>query len=61
MKDVNRIYECGLDFGHSEIMRKGLLGGNNDLSKGMEAKEQILQFGLDNTMDNGLGLDQKGS
>lgn len=42
-------------------MRKGLLGGNNDLSKGMEAKEQILRFGLDNTMDNGLGPEQKGS
>lgn len=47
MKDMNRICEFGLDFGHSEIMRKSILGGNNDVSKEMEAKEQIFRFGLD--------------
>lgn len=60
MKDINRI--CGFGFNLAfEIMREGILGGHNDLNKGMEAKEQIFRFELDNIMDNGLGPDQKGS
>lgn len=39
----------------------GILGGNNDLSKGMEVKEQVFRFGLYDTIDNGLGPDNKGS
>lgn len=58
---MNRMCEFGLEFGHWEMLGKGILGGSNDLSKGMEKKEQVFRFGLDNTIDNGLRPDYKGS
>lgn len=48
IKDMNRMCEFGLEFGHSEMMGKGISGGNNNLSKGMGEKEEV--FGLDWTV-----------
>lgn len=62
MKDMNRICKFGLNFGHLEIMRKSILGGNNDLKEWRQRNRFLgLDWTLDDTMDNGLEADQKGS
>lgn len=54
--------EFGLEFGQSEMLGKGILGGNNNWSKSMEVKEQVaFRCGLSMVLDNESGPDEKGS